>query len=92
MLPAKKQKPIATWSIYKNLYNKVSSLLVEPDLYYKFYENNDNISSTNIRDTNVIGHFIYYNRAYRARRWSSNMIAITIRLFLGQKYNTRVYY
>lgn len=92
MLPTKKQKPIATWSMYKNLHDEVSSSLVAPDLHYEFYENDDGMSSTNMRDTNIMGRFVCHNRACRARGWPSNMIAITIRLFPGQKYNARVYH
>lgn len=92
MPSTKKPKPIATWSMYKNLHDEVSNLLSAADLRYEFYEDDDDANSIRMRDTNIMGCFVCQNRACKARGWSSKMIAITIRLFPAQRYNARVYH
>jgi hypothetical protein len=88
----KKKRPIATWSMYQALHDEVSSLLGEADLHFEFCENDDETKYIRMRDTNIMGRFVCHNRACRSSGWSSNMIAITIRLYPGQKYNARVYH
>lgn len=92
MVLTRKRKPIATWSMYQDLHAQVSSLLVEADLHFEFNDDDDETSYTRVRDTNIMGRFMCHNRACSAHGWSSNMIAITIRLYAGQKYNARIYH
>lgn len=84
--------PVTTWSMYQALHNKISSLLVKAGLHFEFYKDNDKTKYTRMRDTNIIGRFLCNKRAYKSKRWSSKMIAITIRLYPEQKYNARVYH
>ncbi|CAI7667543.1 unnamed protein product [Penicillium discolor] len=84
--------PIATWSMYQDLHDDISSLLVEADLHFEFYEDDDETECTRTRDTNIMGRFLCNNRACKSKGWSSKMIAITIRLYPEQKYNARVYH
>lgn len=88
----KRENPIATWSMYPDLHDEVSSLLAETDLHLGFCEDDDEITFTQTRDTNIMGSFVCHNRACKSKGWSSKMIAITIRLYPGQNYNARVYH
>lgn len=47
--------------MYKELHNQVSRLLVEADLHYEFYENDDDTNSTKMRDTHIMGCFSCHN-------------------------------
>lgn len=92
MAPTKDQKPIATSSMYQALHNEVSRLLVEAGLHFGFHEDDDELGCTKARNTNIMGRFVCHNRACKASGWSSNMIAIRIRLYPDQKYNARIYH
>ncbi|KAB8067724.1 zinc-binding domain-containing protein [Aspergillus leporis] len=49
-------------------------------MYQELHDDvDDDINCTKMRDTNIMG-------------WSSKKIAITIRQYIGQKYNARVYH
>lgn len=85
------KRPIATWSMYPALHDEVSILLAEADLHFGFCDD-DEITFTQTRDTNIMGSFVCHNRGCKSKGWSSKMIAITIRLYPGQKYNARVYH
>ncbi|CAG7953088.1 unnamed protein product [Penicillium salamii] len=88
----KNKMPLTTWSMYQDLHDEVSPLLVEADLHFGFYEDDDDTKCTRMRDTNIMGRFVCNNRACKYKGWSSKMIAITIRLYPEQKYNARVYH
>lgn len=92
MVPAKRKKPIAKWSMYQALHDEVSTLLVEEDLHFEFQEDDNDTSHTRAHDTNIMGRFVCHNRGCKSSGWSSKMIAVTIRLYPGQKYNARVYH
>ncbi|KAJ5950270.1 uncharacterized protein N7479_008683 [Penicillium vulpinum] len=88
----KKKSPITSWSMYQALHDEVSSLLVEVDLHFEFYEHDDEGSSIRERDTNIMGRFVCHNQTCKSAGWSSKKIATTIRLYPGQTYNARVYH
>lgn len=92
IVPAKSKKPIAKWSMYQALHDEISALLVEEDLHFEFHEDDNAMRCTRTHDTNIMGRFVCYNRACKSSGWSSKKIAITIRLYPGQKYNARVYH
>lgn len=88
----KKKMSITTCSMYQDLHDEVSSLLAEVDLHYQFFEEDDETKCTRMRDTNIMGRFVCNQRACKSKGWSSNKIAVTIRLYPEQKYNARVYH
>ena len=90
-MPSKKSKKNQNWSMYPHLHDDVSRLLEEDDLYFDFHENDDPQTCIEDYDTNVMGRFSCHNRACDSNGWSSKMIAITIRMYHGARYNARVY-
>ncbi|KAF7587605.1 hypothetical protein BBP40_007004 [Aspergillus hancockii] len=88
----RRRKAIERWSMYQELHDDVSRLLAGSDLSFYFHDSDDDINRIKLRDTNIMGRFTCYNPACRSKGWSSKKIAITIRLYLGQKYNARVYH
>jgi len=78
-------------SMYPSLHDGVSSLLEDEDLHFDFY-NKDAEACTRTYDTTVMGRFICRNRACSSPGWSSKIIAITIRMYTGARYNARVYH
>jgi hypothetical protein len=79
------------WSIYSSLHDGVSRLLEENGLNFDFHAVDDT-NCTKEYDTNVMGRFICRTRTCSSNGWSSKKIAITIRLYSGEKYNARVYH
>ena len=92
MVPTRRTKPIASWSMYEALHDEVSELLVDADLHLEFHADDGDTGYTRVHDTNIMGRFVCHNRACRAKGWSSKHIAVRIRLYPGQKYNARVYH
>lgn len=94
-MPSKKtkrtRKPIQPWSMHSAHHDAVSDLLEEHDLLFDFHEDDDSDCEEEY-DTNIMGRFICHNRACPIRGWSSKLIAITIRMYPGAKYNARVYH
>jgi hypothetical protein len=89
--PTTKPKPIAKWSMYPSLHNEVSDLLLENNLFFSFYEMDDDISCIQDYDTTIMGWFTCRNTRCPAV-WTSKQIAITIRTYSNERYNARVYY
>ncbi|KAE8329360.1 zinc-binding domain-containing protein [Aspergillus sergii] len=87
-----RRKTIGRWSMYQELHDDVSRLLADTDLNFDFHDSDDDINPTKLRNTNIMGRFTCYNPGCRSKGWASKKIAITIRLYLGQKYNARVYH
>jgi hypothetical protein len=92
-MPSRKKKSDRTSSMYPTLHENVSQLLEEDNLYFSFYDDDDE-SSNCIKsyDTNVMGRFSCHNRSCSSQGWSSRVVAITIRMYPEMQYNARVYY
>ncbi|KAB8199471.1 zinc-binding domain-containing protein [Aspergillus parasiticus] len=88
----RRRKTTERWSMYQELHDDVSRLLADTDLNFDFHDSDDDITPTKVRNTNIMGRFTCYNPGCRSKGWASKKIAITIRLYPGQKYNARVYY
>lgn len=84
-------KPIKKWSMYPSLHNDVSDLLYKDNLFFSFYEKDDDNSCIDDYDTTIMGQFTCSNTACLAV-WTSKQIAITIRRYPNERYNARVYY
>jgi hypothetical protein len=80
-----------SWSMYPTSHDAVSALLEEHDLFFTFH-NDDDSDCDEDYDTNIMGRFTCKNRACPTSRWSSKLIAITIRMYAGEEYNARVYH
>ena len=93
-MPSKRRgrKPDKRWSIYPTLHENVAGLLLDEYLIFNFHNIDDDHGSLHQRDTNIMGRFTCHNNACSSKGWSSKQIAITIRMYPGQKYNARVYY
>lgn len=78
--------------MYPKLHDDVSRLLEEDDLYFHFHEVDDDKGPIKNYDTTVMGRFLCRNRKCASNGWSSKKIAITIRMYPGDKYNARVYH
>jgi hypothetical protein len=87
-----RRKPVAAWSMYRALHGDVSTLLDETELHFEFHEDDDDTGYIKMHDTSIMGRFVCRNRACGSGGWSSKKIAVTIRLYPGQKYNARVYH
>ncbi|KAM5349275.1 hypothetical protein ACJ41O_005782 [Fusarium nematophilum] len=87
-----RKKSPKKWSMYPALHGKVASLLEEDDLYFTFYDTDDDNTRTESYDTNIMGRFKCYNPKCSSSGWSSKKIAITIRMYEGERYNARVYH
>ncbi|TEY84117.1 hypothetical protein BOTCAL_0021g00400 [Botryotinia calthae] len=90
--PYRRPPPKNRWSIYPSLHDSVALLLAEHNLHFEFHPIDDPIGCIKERDTNIMGKFICHNRKCTSHGWSSKMIAITIRMYAGAKYNGRVYH
>lgn len=86
-----KPKPTKNWSIYPSLHDDVSDLLYEANLFFNFYEKDDDNGCIDYHDTNIRGRFTCSNPACPAV-WTSGQVAITIREYSDSRYNARVYY
>lgn len=89
MPPRKKPK---SWSMYPALDKELSNELETEDLYFNFNNNDDERGCIESRDTNIMGRFTCHNNNCTSRGWSSKKIAITIRMYSGNRYNVRVYH
>ncbi|KAB8267259.1 zinc-binding domain-containing protein [Aspergillus minisclerotigenes] len=87
-----RRKTTERWSMYQELHDDVSRLLADTDLNFDFHDSDDDINCTKMRNTNIMGRFTCHNPGCRSKGWASRKIAITIRLYPGQKYNARVYH
>lgn len=78
--------------MYPSLHDDVERLLEENDLHFTFHDIDDPDTSTRDYNTNTMSRFACTNKSCKSKDWSSNKIAITIRMYAGQKYNARVYF
>ncbi|KAM3086689.1 hypothetical protein ACMFMG_000815 [Clarireedia jacksonii] len=90
-MPSKKSFPERRWRMYPSLHNSVARLLEENDLNFTFHEVDDPQGCIKEYDTNIRGRFVCHKRACSSKGWGSNKIAITIRMYDGDRYNARVY-
>ncbi|RAK82048.1 3CxxC-type zinc finger protein [Aspergillus fijiensis CBS 313.89] len=90
-MPARKHKSTQRWSIYPSLHSKMAALLEESDLDFRFHSKGDDFAP-HTYDTNIMGRFSCLNDECGSTGWSSKKIAITIRMYTGDKYNARVYH
>jgi hypothetical protein len=91
-MPPRKSKSARSWSMYPALHDDISHLLEDDDLFFDFHENDDDESCIEEYDTNIMGRFVCHNQACSCGGWSSKMIAITIRMYPGARYNARIYH
>ncbi|KAK2820058.1 hypothetical protein FQN49_007759, partial [Arthroderma sp. PD_2] len=91
-MPSRKPKAKKKWSMFPSLDDGVSDLLEEYGLYFGFHQADDAQGCIEEKNTHIMGRFICHNRACKANGWSSKKIAITIRMYLGDEYNARVYH
>jgi hypothetical protein len=78
--------------MYPALHENVRRLLEEDDLSFTFFAIDKDKGSIEEYDTNIIGRFKCLNKVCLSKGWGSKMIAITIRMYLEQRYNARVYH
>lgn len=77
--------------MYPRLHNKVSQLLGKDNLRFEFHDVDDDKGHVETYDTNIMGKFTCNNQNCKTDGWSSKKIAITIRMYSGNRYNARVY-
>jgi hypothetical protein len=90
-MPTKKTKSQNPWSLHPSRHRDVLRLLQVSGLSFDFYNVDDPFNSTREYDTNVMGRFPCWNTQCPSKGWSSEMIPVTIRLYLYSRYNVRVY-
>jgi len=87
---SKKQQP--SWSMFPLMHENVSRLLEDEDLHFTFHDIDEDIDSIQTYDANIMGRFRCRNPKCRSNGWPSMRIAITIRMYEGERYNARVYH
>jgi hypothetical protein len=90
-MPTKKTKSQNPWSLHPSRHRDVLRLLQVSGLSFDFYNVDDPFNSTREYDTTVMGRFPCCNTQCPSKGWSSEMISVTIRLYLYSRYNVRVY-
>ncbi|KAG6036526.1 hypothetical protein E4U41_005628 [Claviceps citrina] len=80
------------WSMFPELDHEVSDLLDVHGLHFDFHKPDDSRNCLKEYDTNVMGRFECENGSCSKEGWSSNRIAVTIRMYAGREYNARVYH
>lgn len=80
------------WSMFPSMHKKVTSLLEDEDLHFTFHNLDDEAESIRTYDTNIMGRFSCRNPNCQSSGWPSKRIAITIRMYQGERYNARVYH
>jgi DNA-directed RNA polymerase subunit RPC12/RpoP len=79
------------WSMHPSLHEDVSQLLVADGLLVKFHATGGSQDCVESYDTNIMGRFNCDYAACPVQKWSSKMIAITIRLYRDQRYDAVVW-
>jgi len=79
------------WSMFPNLHGDVEKALLDELLFYTFHDEDNDDDCIGDHDTNIMGKFVCSNKSC-GKKWSSRVIAITIRHYPGQRYNARVYH
>lgn len=80
------------WSMYAALHNDVSRHLRNANLHFNFHQADNSQNCIREHDTNIMGKFTCQNPSCHSRTWSSQKIAITIRMYPRRRYNARVYH
>ena len=80
------------WSLHPELHKGVDALLTEDLLSFEFNEADNENECTDTYDTNIMGVFKCPNKACTTKKWSSKIIAVTIRQYTRNRYNARVYH
>ncbi|KAH7413526.1 zinc-binding domain-containing protein [Cadophora sp. MPI-SDFR-AT-0126] len=75
----KRRPQESAWSMFPLLHENVSQLLEAENHPFT-------------HDTTIMGRFRCRNKDCKTRGWSSKKIAITIRMYSGERYNARVYH
>ncbi|KAI1116692.1 zinc-binding domain-containing protein [Nemania sp. NC0429] len=88
----KGKKPFPKWSMWSSKHAEVSRLLNEDNLRLQFHHHDDNNSCIKTYDSNIMGTFECHNPNCENITWSSGRVAITIRMYSGERYNARVYH
>ncbi|KAI1126007.1 zinc-binding domain-containing protein [Nemania abortiva] len=88
----KQRRSPATSSMHPQKHAEISRLLDEDNLFFTFHDNDDEYGCTKSWDSAVMGRFRCHNPNCGTNGWSSKQIAITIRMYPGEKYNARVYH
>jgi len=79
------------WSLQPARHEEVAEL-IHPVLSVEFFEASGFDDCTKHHDTHIMGYFTCTNKACRKDNWSSRMIALTIRLYSGKRYNAVVWH
>lgn len=90
--PAPKAKEQTEWFMCPYFDEQVRLQLAEDGIgYYTFNPDDDDESATNSYSTNIMGRFACSNKRCRKTIWRSLLVAITIRVYDGYRYNAKVY-
>jgi hypothetical protein len=82
----------AKWSMFPLMHDKVAHLLEVEDLYFTFHDLDEDTGCIRDYDTCIMGRFRCRNQKCHSKGWSSKKIAVTIRMYPGERYNARVYH
>jgi hypothetical protein len=88
--PRNPQRP--RWAMFPSMHDNISRLLEVEGLDFRFHNRDEDIGSTQTYDTSIMGRFLCRNDNCQSEGWPSMRIAITIRMYQGERYNARVYY
>ncbi|KAI9373340.1 zinc-binding domain-containing protein, partial [Aspergillus egyptiacus] len=93
-MPSRKRKAKKAPSMYPILHDTITALLEQSNPYLKFtfHPTDDDASATHKYNTNITGHFTCHNPHCPNPGWASKVIAVTIRMYPGNRYNARVYH
>ena len=80
------------WSMFPSMHDNVSHLLEVEGLHFRFHTLDEDIGSMQTYDTSIMGRFLCRNRSCQSEGWGSMRVAITIRMYQGERYNARVYH
>ncbi|GIZ49948.1 hypothetical protein CKM354_001296400 [Cercospora kikuchii] len=75
-----------------SLHDEVTRFLADYGISFSFLASDNSRKCVREFDSPVIGSFVCTSSACGFRKWTSKQVAITIRMYKGQKYNVRVYY
>ena len=87
-----RRAPRPRCSIFPSMHDNVSRLLEVEDLHFTFHDIDEEVDSIRTYDTSIMGRFSCRNQKCQSSGWPSMRIAITIRMYPGERYNARVYH
>ncbi|KAF2449017.1 hypothetical protein P171DRAFT_407382 [Karstenula rhodostoma CBS 690.94] len=91
-IPPKQPEVVPKWLMHPELHGDVSRLLAEEDIHMSFHNVDSDTECMEDWDTNIVGRFKCQDKTCKSRSWVSGKVAITIRLYPGERYNARVYH